>query len=117
MVGAACALLSVARSTLGDVWTLLARDADVVPPMKALAAQYPRHGYRTIRIFLERDGHDLGVDLECRGRTARTNRSTGSCATSTSRCSGSEIEQTRRSASSSGGSTRTRSVRTRVSGT
>ena len=58
----ACALLSVARSTLGYVSTLIARDAGVVPPMKTLAAQYPRYGYRTIRIFLERQGHALGVD-------------------------------------------------------
>jgi putative transposase len=58
----ACALLSVARSTLGSVSTLIARDAGVVPPMKTLAAQYPRYGYRTIRIFLERQGHTLGPD-------------------------------------------------------
>jgi len=58
----ACALLSVARSTVGYVSTLIARDADVVPPMKTLAAQYPRYGYRTIRIFLERQGHALGTD-------------------------------------------------------
>src|SRR6187551_2197451 len=58
----ACALLSVARSTLGYVSTLIARDAGVVPPMKTLAAQYPRYGYRTIRIFLERQGHAVGVD-------------------------------------------------------
>src|SRR5687768_967376 len=30
--------------------------------MKTLAAQYPRYGYRTIRIFLERQGHALGTD-------------------------------------------------------
>jgi putative transposase len=58
----ACALLSVARSTLGYVSRLIGRDADVVPPMRTLAAQYPRHGYRTIRIFLERQGHVLGTD-------------------------------------------------------
>ena len=58
----ACALLSVARSALGYVSTLIARDADVVPPMQALAAQYPRYGYRTIRIFLARQGHALGTD-------------------------------------------------------
>ena len=34
----------------------------MVPPMKTLAAQYPRYGYRTIRIFLERQGHVLGID-------------------------------------------------------
>ena len=58
----ACALLSVARSTLGYVSTLIARDAAVVPPLRTLAAQYPRYGYRTIRIFLERQGHALGTD-------------------------------------------------------
>ena len=58
----ACALLSVARSTLGYVSTLIARDAGVVPPMKTLAAQYPRYGYRTIRIFLEQQGHTVGTD-------------------------------------------------------
>jgi hypothetical protein len=44
----ACALLSVARSTIGYVSRLIGRDADVVPPMRTLAAQYPRYGYRTI---------------------------------------------------------------------
>src|SRR5712671_2518930 len=58
----ACALLAVARSTLGYVSRLIARDAPVVPPMRMLAGQYPRYGYRTIRIFLEREGHVLGTD-------------------------------------------------------
>jgi putative transposase len=58
----ACALRSVARSTLGYVSRLIVRDAAVVPPLRTLAAQYPRYGYRTIRIFLERQGHVLGTD-------------------------------------------------------
>jgi len=29
--------------------------------MKTLSAQYPRYGYRRIRIFLRRQGHQLGV--------------------------------------------------------
>jgi putative transposase len=58
----ACALLSVARSGMGYVSTLIARDAEVVPSMKTLAAQYPRYGYRTIQVFLERQGHALGTD-------------------------------------------------------
>jgi putative transposase len=58
----ACALLSVARSTVGYVSRLVARDASVVTPMRTLAAQYPRYGYRTIRILLERQGHALGTD-------------------------------------------------------
>ena len=57
------------------------------------------------------------IDPGSRGRTARTNPSTGSCATSTSRCSGSAIAPTRRSASSNGDGITTRCVRTRVSGT
>jgi putative transposase len=58
----ACALLSVARSTMGYVSRLVARDAPVVGPLRTLAGQYPRYGYRTIRIFLERQGHTLGTD-------------------------------------------------------
>jgi len=58
----ACALLSVARSTIGYVSRLVARDAPVVGPLRTLAGQYPRYGYRTIRIFLERQGHALGTD-------------------------------------------------------
>jgi putative transposase len=58
----ACALLSVARSTVGYTSRLVARDADVLAAMRALAAQYPRYGYRTIRIFLERQGYVLGTD-------------------------------------------------------
>jgi transposase InsO family protein len=54
----ACALLAVARSTIGYVLLLIARDAPIVPPMRTLAAQYPRYGYRTIRIFLERRFRD-----------------------------------------------------------
>lgn len=33
-----------------------------MPTLRTLAAQYPRYGYRTIRIFLERQGHALGID-------------------------------------------------------
>ncbi len=58
----ACALLSVARSTIGYVSRLIARDAPVLAPLRMLAGQYPRYGYRTIRIFLERQGHALGTD-------------------------------------------------------
>src|SRR5215203_415283 len=58
----ACALLSVARATLGYVSTLIARDAAVVARLRTLAGQYPRYGYRTIRIFLERQGHAVGTD-------------------------------------------------------
>lgn len=52
----ACALLSVARSGLGYRSRMADKDAAVIPKMKELAAQYPRYGYRRIRIFLGRDG-------------------------------------------------------------
>ncbi len=62
----ACALLSVARSTLGYVSRLIARDAPVIPAMRTLAGQYPRYGYRTIRIFLDRQGHRMSADRKYR---------------------------------------------------
>src|SRR3546814_11504907 len=55
----ACTLFSVGRSSLGYQGSKIARDAAVIAPMKALAAQYPRFGYRRIRIFLGRDGHPM----------------------------------------------------------
>jgi putative transposase len=58
----ACALLTVARSTLGYVPRLPVRDAPVVAAMRRLAVQYPRYGYRRIRIFLRREGHAMSVD-------------------------------------------------------
>jgi putative transposase len=58
----ACAVLSVARSTLGYQSRLAVRDAPVVAAMRELAAQYPRYGYRRIRIFLRRAGHLMSPD-------------------------------------------------------
>lgn len=58
----ACALLSVARSTLGYQSRLAVRDAPVVAAMRALAGQYPRYGYRKVRIFLRRQGHAMSAD-------------------------------------------------------
>jgi putative transposase len=58
----ACALLSVARSTLGYQSRLAKRDAPAVAAMCRLAAQYPRYGYRRIRIFLKREGHVMSTD-------------------------------------------------------
>ena len=51
----ACALLSVARSSARYASKREVADAPVVKRMRELAAQYPRYGYRRIRIFLERD--------------------------------------------------------------
>jgi len=54
-----CTLLAVARSALGYRSMKAVRDAPVVSRMAALSAQYPRFGYRRIRIFLEREGHGM----------------------------------------------------------
>jgi putative transposase len=53
----ACTLFCVGRSSLGYRGLMSGKDAVVITPMKALAAQYPRFGYRRIRIFLGREGH------------------------------------------------------------
>ncbi len=58
----ACALLSVARSTLGYQPRLVLKDAPVVAAMRELAARYPRYGYRRIQVFLERQGHLMSAD-------------------------------------------------------
>lgn len=58
----ACALLSVARSTLGYQSRLAVRDAPALVVMRELAGQYPRYGYRRIRIFLQRAGHVMSAD-------------------------------------------------------
>jgi putative transposase len=51
-----CTLLTVARSALGYRSIKATKDAPVVARMAALSAQYPRYGYRRIRVFLGRDG-------------------------------------------------------------
>ena len=58
----ACALLRVARSSLRYESRLVAKDAPVAARMRELAAQYPRYGYRRVRIFLGREGHVMGTD-------------------------------------------------------
>ena len=57
----ACGLIGMARSTLSYALRLPVKAAPVIDAMKALSAQYPRYGYRRIRIFLRRQGHELGV--------------------------------------------------------
>jgi len=58
----ACALLSVARSTLGYQSRLTAKDEPVVAAMRDLSAQYPRFGYRRIHVLLERRGQAMSPD-------------------------------------------------------
>src|ERR1035438_7250071 len=58
----ACALLSVARSTVGYQPRLRLRDGPAVAVMRGLAAQDPRYGYRRIQVFLARRGHTMSTD-------------------------------------------------------
>jgi putative transposase len=62
----------VARSALSYQGRKPAKDAPVMERMKALSAQYPRYGYRRIRIFLGRDGHRMSP-----GRAYRLWRAAG----------------------------------------
>ena len=55
----ACTLFSVARSALSYRSRKAAKEGAVVERMKELSRQYPRCGYRRIRIFLGRDGHRM----------------------------------------------------------
>ena len=67
-----CTLLSVARSALSYRGLKKAKDAPVIERMKQLSAQYPRYGYRRIRIFLGRDGYRMSP-----GRAHRLWRTAG----------------------------------------
>lgn len=68
----ACTLFSVARSALCYESRKASKDAAAIERMQALSAQYPRYGYRRIRIFLGRDGHRMSP-----GRTYRLWRAAG----------------------------------------
>ncbi len=58
----ACALFSVARSTMGYESTLEQRDVPIVAAMRELSAQYPRFGYRRILVYLARRGIVMSAD-------------------------------------------------------
>ena len=58
----ACALYQVTRPSLRYQSKLTVKDAPATTAMRDLAAQYPRYGYRKIRIFLSRVGHKMSVD-------------------------------------------------------
>jgi putative transposase len=49
----------VASNIIWRVSRKAAKEAPVVTRMKELSAQYPRYGYRRIRIFIARDGHRM----------------------------------------------------------
>ena len=55
----ACTLAKVGRSALRYRSRMAVKDAPVLTRMSELAAQYPRYGYRRVRIFLGRDGHKM----------------------------------------------------------
>ena len=55
----ACGLIGVSRSTVHYELRMPLKDAPLVEVMRELAAQYPRFGYRRIRILLRRSGHNL----------------------------------------------------------
>ena len=58
----ACGLLGVPRSTLSYRLRRPAQDAPAIAAMQRLSAQYPRYGYRRIRVFLRREGHAMGLN-------------------------------------------------------
>ena len=58
----ACGLLDVPRSTLGYRLRQPQKDASALTAMHRLSAQYPRYGYRRIRIFLRREGFLMGIN-------------------------------------------------------
>lgn len=55
----ACTLFSTARSSLSYQSRMAAKDAVPLERMKQLSGEYPRYGYRRVRIFLGRDGHPM----------------------------------------------------------
>ena len=55
----ACELIEIARSGLDYASVRAQRDAPTLEAMKRLAAQYPRYGYRRIRVFLRREGQGM----------------------------------------------------------
>ena len=58
----ACGLLDVPRSTLGYRLRQPDKDSAALAAMNRLSAQYPRYGYRRIRIFLRREGLTMGIN-------------------------------------------------------
>ncbi|MCY4747511.1 IS3 family transposase [Pelomonas sp. UHG3] len=55
----ACGLIGMSRATPSYQPRLPAKDAPVIEAMKELSAQYPRYGYRHIRVFLRWRGFEL----------------------------------------------------------
>jgi putative transposase len=58
----ACELMQVARSSLNYVPSLPQKNASITGAMRRLSGQYPRYGSRRIRIFLQREGIEVGKE-------------------------------------------------------
>lgn len=58
----ACGLLGIPRSIMGYRLRQPIKDALALTAMRRLSAQYPRYGYRRIRIFLRREGLLMGIN-------------------------------------------------------
>jgi len=58
----ACTLLSISRSHLTYSHQLPVKDRPVIEAMKTLSGIYPRFGSRRIRIFLQREGIQVGKE-------------------------------------------------------
>jgi hypothetical protein len=116
----ACALLSVARSTLGyRVIEVLTQFVSLHGTPRYLRSDNgPEFVAAAILRWLQEATINIGlIDPGKPGRMPPTNRSTGSCATSASVCNGFATGSMRVSVSSSGGGITTRCGPIRVSGT
>jgi len=58
----ACTLMDVSRSGLYYTLRMPMKDAPVIEAMQRLSGQYPRFGARRIRIFLGREGLQVGQE-------------------------------------------------------
>lgn len=58
----ACALVQVARSSLKYTPTLPQKNAAITAAMQRLSRQYPRYGSRRVRVFLKREGIEVGKE-------------------------------------------------------
>lgn len=58
----ACTLIGTSRSNLKYQAKMPAKKAPIIEAMKRLSALYPRFGSRRIRIFLQREGIQLGKE-------------------------------------------------------
>ena len=62
----ACTLFKVARSALSYRSRKAVKDAPVIKRMRSLSREYPRYGYRRIRVFMGREGYGMSVGRACR---------------------------------------------------